>query len=100
MRRAKSALEEKLLESDREPSSLRGAAGVHCSHVLGVGTDVVPFAARLEAVWGRVEEPIAEGVFVGVHAAFAAKASHYEGVDSRSCRVATRGAGPMKISTG
>jgi hypothetical protein len=30
MRRARSALEEKLLESDREPSSLRGAAGVLC----------------------------------------------------------------------
>jgi hypothetical protein len=57
----KAVLEEKLLELDWELTSLRGAAGALCSHMLGVGTDVAPSVARLEAVQGRIEELITEG---------------------------------------
>lgn len=53
MRHDRAAVEEKLLESDRELTSLRGAIGALCNHVISVGMDVAPSAARLEiAGWG------------------------------------------------
>lgn len=76
------ALAEKLLDVEQELSSLQGAASALCSHMLGGGPDSRASTARLEAVGGgHVEMIIIDGFFIGVHAAFTATASCFEGVD-------------------
>jgi hypothetical protein len=60
--RDKTVLTKKIAELEQDLSSIRDAAGTLCGHFLSGKPDAVPSAAQLEAVQGRVEELIADGV--------------------------------------